>query len=73
MAVLESDQWLRDQLDILRIKSKKTPKELAAIAGISPAGYYNRYNTPSDFRLRELRSLDMIAKKYGMSVLHEAN
>ena len=72
VAVLESDQWLRDQLDILRIRSKLQPDKLAAIAGMSLASYYNRYNTPQEFRLRELRCLDKIARKYGMSVLQEA-
>ena len=68
---LESDQWLRDQLDILKIRSKLQPDKLAAIAGISVASYYNRYNTPQEFRLRELRCLDRIAKRYGMRILQE--
>lgn len=68
---LESDQWLRDQLDILKIRSKLQPDKLAAIAGISVASYYNRYNAPQEFRLRELRCLDRIAKRYGMRILQE--
>lgn len=71
MAALESDQWLRDQLDILKIRSKLQPDKLAAIAGISVASYYNRYNEPQEFRLRELRCLDRIAKRYGMRILQE--
>ena len=71
MAALESDQWLRDQLDILRVRSKLQPDKLAAIAGMSLASYYNRYNTPQEFRLRELRCLDRIAKRYGMRILQE--
>ena len=71
VAALESDQWLRDQLDILKIRSKLQPDKLAAIAGISVASYYNRYNTPQEFRLRELRCLDRIAKRYGMRILQE--
>lgn len=72
MAVLESDQWLRDQLDILRIKARKNARELAAICGISQAAYYNRYANPQEFRLGELRSLDRIAKHYGLRILQEA-
>lgn len=71
MAALESDQWLRDQLDILKIRSKLQPDKLAAIAGMSVASYYNRYNAPQEFRLRELRCLDRIAKRYGMRILQE--
>ena len=71
MAALESDQWLRDQLDILRVRSKLQPDKLAAIAGMSLASYYNRYNTTQEFRLRELRCLDRIAKRYGMRILQE--
>lgn len=71
MAALESDQWLRDQLDILKIRSKLQPDKLAAIAGISVASYYNRYNAPQEFRLRELRCLDRIARRYGMSLFAE--
>ena len=71
MAALESDQWLRDQLDILRIKSRKSARDLASICGISPAAYYNKYNAPQDFRLRELRCLDKVAKRYGLSILQE--
>ena len=71
VAALESDQWLRDQLDILKIRSKLQPDKLAAIAGMSVASYYNRYNAPQEFRLRELRCLDRIAKRYGMRILQE--
>ena len=71
MAALESDQWLRDQLDILKIRSKLQPDKLAAIAGISVASYYNRYNALQEFRLRELRCLDRIARRYGMSLFTE--
>lgn len=71
MSALESDQWLRDQLDILKIRSKLQPDKLAAIAGISLASYYNRYNAPQEFRLRELRCLDRIARRYGMSLFTE--
>ena len=42
-----------------------------AIAGISVASYYNRYNAPQEFRLRELRCLDRIARRYGMSLFTE--
>ena len=72
VAALESDQWLRDQLDILRIKARKNARELAAICGISQAAYYNKYARPQDFRLGELRSLDRIAKHYGLRILQEA-
>lgn len=71
MAALESDQWLRDQLDILRIKARKNARELAGICGISQAAYYNKYANPREFRLGELRSLDRIAKHYGMRILQE--
>lgn len=71
MAALESDQWLREQLDILQVKSRKTAGELAAIAGISQSSYYARYKSPQDFRVGELRSINRIAIRYGLSVLEE--
>lgn len=63
------DKWLRDQIKILAIKADITPDEMAAIMGVSRAAYYNRLKNPDDFRRGELRRLDRLAERYGMTVM----
>ena len=71
ITAFDSDQWIREQLGVLAIKAHKTPAELAKIAGICRASYYNRLQTPEDFTIRELRKLERVANKHHMSVLME--
>lgn len=71
MAFLD-DVWLREQLDILSIRSHKKPHELAAIAGIKKTTYYDRCKHPDDFRRGELRALDRFAQRYGLSLFKES-
>ena len=67
----ESDTWLQEQLTLLAMRSKKSAEDLANVAGVSRATYYNRYNTPEDFSLKELRKLNNLAKRYNMSLYRE--
>lgn len=64
-----SDQWLRDQLRILEIKSHKRPAEMAVLSGMSVASYYNRLRDPEEFRLKELRALDQLGRRFGVIIL----
>ena len=67
----DSDEWLRDQLTILQVKSRIDTGKLADIAGMSRASYYARLKNPEEFKLKELRRLDKLAQRYGLSMFAE--
>ena len=66
------DAWIKEQLKILSIRSGMNPMELAKEIGMSHTTYYDHRNVPSEFRVRELRKLDKIARKYGMTVIDDS-
>lgn len=67
----DSDAWLKDQLGVLVVRSKKSIDYLAKVSGMSRASFYNRLKSPEDFSLKELRLIESVARRYNMSVLVE--